>query len=243
VSIPRDLLVDVPEHGLARINAVPRIVQRRGEDALEALGRVVSDTLAVPVGHVVAIDLGAFESLVDAVEGVDVDVPCPIVDVFHDPRADGGLRTLSVEPGRRHFDGATAAMYARSRHGRSDFSRARRQQAVLLALRAKLLRERDPTKIAVLYEALARTVRTDLTRGQALGLALQLSHVGVERLHGLVLGARAVTPAHTEDGRSVLVPIPDGIRATLAATFDAPSPGTLPARHVCHDADAALRPR
>ncbi|HXK19515.1 MAG TPA: LCP family protein, partial [Polyangiaceae bacterium] len=132
ISVPRDLYVDIPDSATDRINTVYQVGKRSKRNALELLIRVVADTLKLPIEHALALDLGVFERAVDAVGGVDVDVPCPIADNFLDSRAEGGRRLLDLDAGRRHLDGLTAAMYVRSRHGRSDFHRARRQQAVLL---------------------------------------------------------------------------------------------------------------
>ncbi len=144
VSIPRDLLVEVPDHGPARINATLRIAVRAGDDPLEVMRGVVGEVLDAPIDHVLVGDLEAFERSIDGLGGIVVDVPCSIRDRFHDPRVEGGRRMLDVEAGERPMNGVTAAMYVRSRHGRSDWDRARRQQAVLAGLRRRL-REVGPT--------------------------------------------------------------------------------------------------
>src|SRR5262249_26257729 len=86
VSIPRDLWVDIPGHEPDRINTVMNVARRSGEDPLALLGRVVENTLELPVSHALAIDIGVLERAVDALGGVTVDVPCPVIDRFIDPR-------------------------------------------------------------------------------------------------------------------------------------------------------------
>ncbi|MCA9616601.1 MAG: LCP family protein, partial [Myxococcales bacterium] len=66
VSIPRDLLVDVPGHGLARINATLRIASRLGVDPVATLRRVVGDVLGFEIDHAILGDLDVFEQTVDA---------------------------------------------------------------------------------------------------------------------------------------------------------------------------------
>ena len=99
ISIPRDLWVQIPGHGEDRINTVMNVARRSGEDPLELLGRVVENTLGLPIAHALAIDIGVFERAVDALGGVTVDVPCPIVDRFVDPRDPTGYRKLDLATG------------------------------------------------------------------------------------------------------------------------------------------------
>ncbi len=241
VSIPRDLHVDVPGHGPARINATLRVATRLGQDPLELIERVVSDTLSLPIHHVVIADIEAFERTMDEVSGVTVDVPCPIIDNFIDRREESGRRVLDIEAGQRHMDGRTAAMYVRSRHGRSDWDRARRQQAVLIGLRNRI-REMSPTEwIPVLANALDRGVTTTMSRLEMIALVRRLTRLSPERMHGILLGRREVSAYRTPDGRSVLLPNFEAIDHVLRNLFEAPLPGLRPARAECPPADVALR--
>jgi len=241
VSVPRDLLVDIPDSPSDRINTVYQLARRSKRDPLELMSRVVEDTLKLPLEHALALDLGVFERAVDAVGGVDVDVPCPLRDNFVDLRVDGGRRLLDVDAGRQHMDGTTAAMYARSRHGRSDFSRTRRQQAVLLGVQ-QALSGFGALKLPELWSAFERSIETDLRRIELLALAKRAAAVEPTHLHGLVIGHEHVQGHRTADGKSVLLPNFDAIDAALARLFSAPSPGTRPTHAVCEAKDAALAP-
>lgn len=240
VSVPRDLYVEIPGHGPARINAAFGIARRRGEEPMSLLRRVVEDTLALPIGHTVLVDLAGFEALVDAVGGVPVDVPCAIRDRFVDVRAPGGRRVLDVSAGRHHFDGPTASMYVRSRHGRSDFSRARRQQAVALGIRSKLGGAEGLVRLPGVLDAVGGMLTTDMTRLELLRLARRGARADATKLHGLVFGARETSPHRTPDGRSVLLPRYDAIDAALSRLFEAPPPGERPDVRACPPADVAL---
>lgn len=240
VSIPRDLWVEIPGHAEDRINTVMNVARRSGEDPLALLARVVENTLALPIGHSVAIDLGAFERAVDALGGITVDVPCPIVDRFVDPREPSGYRKLDLTAGSARLDGVTAAMYARSRHGRSDFSRARRQQAMLVGMRRELSKFRSIMRTAKLFDTIEESLETDLSRAEVLVLAQRLLHVPSAHLHGLVLGAEQVSAMQASGGRAVLRPKPDAISDALNQLFSAPSPGLPPPGFICPKADVAL---
>jgi LCP family protein required for cell wall assembly len=241
VSIPRDLYVAIPDATTDRINTVYQVAKRSQRDPLELLSRVVEDTLKLPVEHALALDLGVFERAVDAVGGVDVDVPCPIRDNFVDTREPSGRRVLDLDDGRHHLDGATAAMYVRSRHGRSDFHRARRQQAVLLGVQ-HALSGLGVLKVPELWEAFEKSVETDMRRIQLLTLARRALGLDPSHLHGVVIGHDHVQGFRTPEGKSVLLPNFETIDASLAKLFSAPSPGARPTLARCEAKDAALGP-
>jgi LCP family protein required for cell wall assembly len=240
VSIPRDLWVEIPDHAADRINTVMNVARRSGEDPLALLGRVVENTLGLPISHSIAIDIGVFERAVDALGGVTVEVPCPIVDRFLDPRDPTGYRKLDLPAGAARLDGVTAAMYARSRHGRSDFSRARRQQAILVGMRRELSKQSLLVRLPKLFGALEDSLETDLSRAELLTLAQRLLRVAPAHLHGLVLGAEQVSAMQAVGGRAVLRPKPDAINDALNQLFSAPSPGLPQVGSICPKADVAL---
>jgi len=240
VSIPRDLWVEIPGHAADRINTVMNVARRSGEDPLALLGRVVENTLGLPIGHSIAIDIGVLERAVDALGGVTVDVPCPIVDRFLDPRDPTGYRKLDLPAGAARLDGVTAAMYARSRHGRSDFSRARRQQAILVGMRREFSKQSLLVRLPKLFSALEDSLETDLSRAELLTLAQRLLRVAPTHLHGLVLGAEQVSAMQAAGGRAVLRPKPDAINDALNQLFSAPSPGLPQVGSICPKADVAL---
>jgi len=241
ISIPRDLYVDIPEGGTDRVNTVYQVAKRTKREPLELMSRVVADTLKLPIEHALALDLGVFERAVDAVGGVDVSVPCPIRDNFVDMRAEGGRRMLDLDAGERHLDGLTAAMYVRSRHGRSDFHRARRQQAVLLGVQ-RALAGVGVLKLPELWEAFESSVESDMRRIQLLALARRALKLDASHLHGLVIGHDHVQGLRTPEGKSVLLPNYEAIDASLTKLFSADSPGVRPKLAVCEPKDAALGP-
>ena len=73
LSVPRDLRVDVPGHGFAKINAA---YQFGGPDLAV---RAIRDFTGLRINHVVVVDFQNFERLIDALGGVKVKVPEPIV--------------------------------------------------------------------------------------------------------------------------------------------------------------------
>jgi LCP family protein required for cell wall assembly len=243
VSVPRDAYVDLGAAGPGRINTVLQVAKRLGERPLEFGKRVIEDTLGLPIRHALALDLGVFERAVDALGGVTVNVPCPIRDRFLDSREPSGYRVLDVDPGEVHMDGVTAALYVRSRHGRSDFSRSRRQQAVLLGLRAGLESAGGAARLPEIWDEFESSVSTDLKRYQLFDLARRVLAAGPERLHGLVINHPHVRALRTERGQAVLELDAEAVEKALGSLFSAPRPGEPPKGAVCPPKDIALTVR
>lgn len=240
VSIPRDLYVDVPDYGPARINAALRIGVKLHRDPLVLLRDLTSTALAVPIQDVLAVDVERFEQGIDRLGGIAVDVPCPIDDNFIDPRTATGRRPLRVAAGRQRMDGVTAAMYARSRHGRSDWDRARRQQSILAALRDRAGELGVDVWLPIALDTIGEAVTTTMTRLEMLRLAQRAAGIERDKMHGVVIGTRQTRIHWTEDHRAVLLPDYAAIDTQLAGLFRAPGPGHRPAARQCPDADVAI---
>jgi LCP family protein required for cell wall assembly len=226
-----------------RINATFSVALRRKESGLALLERVVEDTLKLPISHRMAIDLGGFEQVIDSLGGVDVEVPCAISDNFIDARTENGRRMLRVEPGLQHLDGTNAALYVRSRHGRSDWSRARRQRAVLFGIKRRLAESNGLAQLPDFLEKLAPLVTSDMTRAELIRLAQAGSTLKPENIHGVVLGVKEAQPHYTTDRKAVLLPDFAAIDRRLAALFSSELPGAQPALAPCPLGDVALKHR
>lgn len=241
ISVPRDLYVSIPDHGEDRINASFAAAWNQKKKPLEVLASVVSDTLLLPIHHSAAIDLTGFETLVDALGGIEVIVPCAIDDNFLDPRTESGRRLLSLDAGKQQMDGATALLYARSRHGRSDFSRARRQQAILWGMKKQFTSIDGLSRLPEFWEELSKVVVSDLSRGDFLRLIRQAMKIRSEKIHGFVMGEKEAVPHRSEEGKAVLLPQPTAIQAALRELFSRGAPGVMPQGAACKARDVALR--
>lgn len=181
LSLPRDLVVDIPGYGAARINAAHvygELYPQLG-GGVDLARRTVSNLLGIPIDHVVVIDFTSFIGVVDAIGGITVDVPYEIYDPAY-PTMDYGYTVAHFMPGPQYMDGTTALMYSRTRHADSDFQRMQRQQAVLLAIVARL-REQNALQqiqsITGITAALRGYVQTDLSESQLLSLAWSFRNI------------------------------------------------------------------
>lgn len=154
-SVPRDTLVDVPR-------TVKKINAAYSAGGIEGVQREVSTLLGYPVDHYIIVDLRAFKALVDAVGGVDFNVPINMN--YDDPTQD---LHIHLKAGLQHLDGTKALQLVRFRSGyaNADIGRVNTQQQFLAALAKKILSWGSVTKINEFIEIFSQYVKTDLTVG------------------------------------------------------------------------------
>lgn len=175
LSIPRDSVVNVPNLGQSKINAAYTYgyenaaqIYGDGTDPDAGGGALAAETveqfLGVKVDYVAQVDFNGFQQLVEAVGGVTVDVPAPLLDAEF-PTEDYGVERIYIPAGLQVMDGRTALTYARSRHSSNDFDRGARQQQVLRALLDQIQTRgllENTESLAQWADILAQNVRTTM---------------------------------------------------------------------------------
>ena len=222
ISIPRDLWVPIWGYDVEnRINAAHYYGDARGyPGGGPALARdTVAYNLGIPIHYYVRLNFTAFEKLIDEIGGIDIYVEQTINDRSY-PDENYGYDPFYLAAGQQHLDGETALKYARSRHGTSDFDRAKRQQQVILAARDQVIKlDQLPRLIANgldILNTLGDSVRTDLTFEQAVQLASILNDVPAESYRGAVIDTKYTQPYTTDTGAQVLIPL----RAKIATLYE-----------------------
>ncbi|MDV6013200.1 LCP family protein [Haloechinothrix sp. LS1_15] len=123
MSVPRDLRVDIPGHGSGRANAAYSL------GGPTALVRSVEQLTQLRIDHYVEIGFAGFESIVDAMGGVEMTIESDM----HDTRTG-----RTVEAGERKLSGEEALHFVRMRYSdatpRSDLDRISNQREFLGAL-------------------------------------------------------------------------------------------------------------
>jgi LCP family protein required for cell wall assembly len=136
LSIPRDTVIEIPGHGLQKVNAAHAF----GGPALSI--STIKHWLGIPINHLVEVNFEDFPQLIDAMGGVDYTGGC----VF--ARIDGGFSrggyTLRLGPGTHHLDGRQALALARTRENlcasnQTDLQREEHQQALFTDMKNRLL--------------------------------------------------------------------------------------------------------
>ncbi len=221
LSIPRDLWVTIPGYGENRINVAHYYGDYYdypgGGPALAM--KTVSQNFGITIHHYVRIDFSGFETLINAIGGVDIDVPEAIYDSSY-PDDNYGTIVLNIPAGPQHMDGELALQYARTRHSTSDFDRMDRQQQLILAVRDQVLEEGVPiTRIPAILSALGDSVQTDLTLQEILTLAKLAVNFDLNSINRGVIDATMTTTTFTPGGAQVEVPRWELIRAMVEELF------------------------
>jgi LCP family protein required for cell wall assembly len=136
LSIPRDVLAEIPDQGSGKINSA----YANGGAALQI--QTVEQFLGINVDHVVLLDFQGFGEFIDAIGGVTVNVTERVKSKIDGGSGQGGI-TLKLDRGEHTLDGDLALAYARTRSNQrnpaeNDLDRARRQQQVLQGIKKRL---------------------------------------------------------------------------------------------------------
>jgi LCP family protein required for cell wall assembly len=219
LSVPRDLWVPLP--GLAsppegRINTSYHYgelyqVPGGGPGELEA---VMANTFGLRIDRYVVVSFSAFEEGVDTIGGVDINIAKPIHDEHYPLRDGTGTIAIDFPAGQVHMDGATALIYARTRHDSSDFQRMRRQQQVLYAVRNRLLSPSTLPQLPALAQLLVNSARTDLSFEDLALLGCLGPQIG-DNIQSWVIDGPMVVGSRLADGAQVLLPQMDAILPVL----------------------------
>ena len=219
LSIPRDLWVNIPGVGDQRINTALFFGHDPDDPHAgpQLAARTVRQELRRPVDRYLLLDFATFVRTVDALGGVEIDVPAPIVDTEY-PTPDDGVTTIRFDPGPQAMDGERALVYVRTRHSDGDFSRSMRQLQVLQALAAKAIQPATWPRLPELYRVLRAGVVTDLTASDGPALLQLASALAGGEVKAATLEA-ATTPWITPGGAWVLLPNGRAIEQIVTELF------------------------
>lgn len=212
------------------------------EPGQPALAYQIGYLLGIPIDYFASINLCGFPQLIDELGGVDVCNTKLIEDSDYrwmDEREPG----FYLEPGEYHMDGDTALAFARSRHGSSDFARAKRQQQLLGAVKAAMLTPQNIARLPQVVTTIGGLVHTNFPLDQldqllALANRIQDDPTGQYVLQPPVWGSHP--PRTQTNGRSVQFLKLDAIAALSVHIFGdaslyesggvvpSTSPGALP---------------
>ena len=153
LSIPRDTYAEIPGNSPQKINAAFSF----GGAALQI--KTVEQFLGIKIDHVAIVDFTGFEKLIDAVGGVEVDLPHKLcADISGGAGGGQGGITLRLHKGTNTLNGEKALAYSRVREpsecpgpgksaftlGYSDLDREKAQQAVISGIKSRLT---DPLRL------------------------------------------------------------------------------------------------
>ena len=233
LGIPRDLWVDIPGKEGGTFQDRINTVYVWGETSKYPQGGVglMKDVLkATPFGvkidHYVIVDFKGFESVIDDLGGIDVDVPDEIYDPYYsESELPGDYDPQHFYPGVQHMNGSTALAYSRVRFSSDDLDRIQRQQRVIFAAIEKASSINALKNATSLWSKYKDTVKTDISDFQIPGYAA-LALQAKDKINAVSIGP-ATQPYTTREGAAVLLPDKAKIAEIVGSLFkDQPAGGT-----------------
>jgi LCP family protein required for cell wall assembly len=243
LSIPRDSFASIPGHDAQKINAAYAL-DDSGDNPeqgnTDLMVQTVEEFLGLDVDHVVLVDFEGFENFIDAIGGVEVDVPDKLCSVISGGEDNGGF-TKRIGPGEETLDGEDALTFARTRTNAcpeaggstefdnyDDLDRAAAQQEVLSGIKGRLT---SPLRLPI-----------NFIKGPIIGWTAPqaiISDMGALTMPQLVLAAAigsdsdpgVLEPAGAGPGGSLIIPAEECRQAVEDFLDDEPprTPGCSPA--------------
>ncbi|MBT8895668.1 LCP family glycopolymer transferase [Lactobacillus delbrueckii subsp. bulgaricus] len=178
-SIPRDTLTEIlgetsnTSYYMFKVNSAYQFGGSSGSV------KTVSAMLNVPINYYVEVNMKALESLVNALGGVDVNVPFSFSYDWCD-----------FKKGKQHLDGRHAIAYARMRYDdpRGDYGRQLRQRQIIQAVVKKGLSVKGLVNYQKLLKVFAKYVKTNLTFGDMTSLAINYRSAASNISSGYIQG-------------------------------------------------------
>jgi LCP family protein required for cell wall assembly len=209
LSIPRDLWVNIPGNGYAKINETYQDGERDdfsengyAPGGMGLLEKVIGNDFGVNINYYALIDYAALRDTVDAVGGITINIQSNDPRGIYDPSLDYTSATccaLANYPnGAVTLNGKQALNLARARgdsygsygFAQADFDRTAHQRQMLVALKQKsftLGTVLNPQKSGHIFDGMASNVQTDVDIGAALPLARLFNSVDNGNLKSLSL--------------------------------------------------------
>ncbi len=178
--------VNIPRDTKSRINSKNyKFNAAYNLGGMEQAAETLSGQLGIPVDYTVEVSLKAFSALVDAIGGVDFNIPVNMD--YDDP-----IQNLSIHftAGTRHLTGAEALKVVRFRHnndgtgyGSEDIGRMKTQQDFLKAVAKQTLRPANLTKVSQFAKIFQQYVKTDLELGELAWLGQEAFSMGADNVN------------------------------------------------------------
>lgn len=205
LSIPRDLWVTIPGVGEQRINTAYFFAESNEPGSgPQAAMQTVRDNFGVPVRYYAVIHMIGLVSVVDALDGLDIQLGAPM----------GGLPA-----GEHHLGGSQALAFIRDRSGSDDFARMQRAQILLSAAFGKMLKPSHWSNLPEFVVSLTQVVDTNIPIWQWPRLMFALLRAFLVGLDSQTITREMVHPFQTPQGAQVLAPDWDAIRPLIREMF------------------------
>ncbi len=195
LSIPRDTVIEIPGHGLQKVNAAHEF----GGPALSV--SVIEHWLDIPINHVVEVNFENFPQLIEAMGGVTYTGGC-ITSNLDGGAANGGF-TLRLSAGTHHLDGKQALALARTRENlcapdETDIQREEHQQALFTDMKQQLLSPWSFFRLPWIAWHAPPAIISDMSGTELLGMFAALAVTGTPPTRVLLPTGQTILPSGEE---------------------------------------------
>ncbi len=173
ISIPRDTRVMVG-------NSMDKINHAHAYGGMALTLRTIRDWLNIDLDYFVKLDFRAVEEIVDAMGGVEVDVPVQIYEYDTE---------IFLEPGYQKLNGKEALYFARFREGYEDgdLGRVRAQQQLMQQIIKQMISVENLPKIGDFFATYAKRVDTNIPNSLMLSMLPTASKIDTENIQKFVI--------------------------------------------------------
>ena len=151
ISLPRDSWVEIPGHGMNKINAA------YGLGGPPLVVKTVEANTGLTINDFIQVNFLGFVKVIDALGGVNICLPFAVDDSYSG---------LHLSKGLHHVSGITALEYARDRHSfaASDLARIQDQQRLLSSMLTEAISSgtlANPVKLDRFLRAALSAIKVD----------------------------------------------------------------------------------
>jgi LCP family protein required for cell wall assembly len=151
VSLPRDSWVNIPGHGMNKINSA------LGLGGPQLMVQTIEQLTGLTINDYIEVNFLGFVKVIDALGGVNICLPYAVDDQYSG---------LHMSAGEHHVNGITALEFARDRHSfaTSDLARIQDQQQLISTALSEGISSgmlANPVRLERFLSAAAATVKVD----------------------------------------------------------------------------------
>lgn len=187
ISLPRDYKTQIPGHGTMKLNAAYSLGQEKL--AIKTVEKLTGQT----INHYVGVDFNGFRKIVDAMGGIEINVPYKINDYKADYTKSKNAK--KIDKGLQVLDGDHALVFVRTRaFPDADVTRMKNQQLFFKALADTAANKMSITQLPGVVTAAAPYISTDMSLRELLGMARDLKSAGSKNMYTTTLPGTWVSP-------------------------------------------------
>ncbi|WNF37332.1 LCP family protein [Bacillaceae bacterium IKA-2] len=205
INIPRDSRVEIP----GRVN-LDKINHAHAFGGLDMTVATVENLFDIPVDYFVKLNFDAFIEIIDALGGIEVDVPF----TFQEMDSNDRKSAITLTEGLQNLNGEEALAFARMRKKdpRGDIGRGERQQQILAAI----IKKGSSFSTIARFDDLMDSVETNLSTNLSFGniLSLHSYSSGLKEIESLSLKGNDLT-----DNRIYYYELEEDSVAQISATL------------------------